>query len=230
MSAKKKDKVPSWIEVGLGALLSVVLGVALGAVYLVFKPVLKVKEIPKDPPSGAVYYIEGSRNSSRASDAEALRKSFAAGESVSIDEGELNMLLSAFGKPDAAPAAPGAKPGDKDKAPPPEAKALDVGTLNARIHGGKIQLADTASFNVFTVTGSVIVQASGTFEKNGSTYEFEPESFYVGGCPLQRFPVVRTWIMKKLLFPNPPPADIAAAWPKLAGVSIDGSTLKLRMP
>jgi len=112
----------------------------------------------------------------------------------------------------------------------PEAKALDVGTLNARIHGGKIQLADTASFNVFTVTGSVIVQASGTFEKNGSTYEFEPESFYVGGCPLQRFPVVRTWIMKKLLFTQPIPDDIAAAWSKLVDVTIEGSKLRLKAP
>jgi len=226
MSAKKKDKAPSWFEVGLGALLSVVLGIVLGAAYLVFRPVQKVKEIPKDPPSGAIYYIEGSRDSTKSSDADALRKSFAAGESVSIEEGELNMLLGSLVKP--AASAPAAKPGDK--APPPEPKALDLGALNARIHDGKIQLADTATFNLFGIAGSVIIQARGDFEKSGSTYEFEPESFYVGGCPMQRFPLVRGWIMKRLLFPNAPPPDIAAAWPKLVGVSIDGSTLKLRMP
>jgi hypothetical protein len=228
MSAKKKDKVPSWFEVGLGALLSVILGVVLGVAYLVFKPVLKVKEIPKDPPSGAVYYIEGSRDFSKSSEAETMRKSFAAGESVTIDEGEINMLLGSFGNAGAPDSKPAAKPGDKG--PAPDAKALDVGSLNVRLHDGRIQFADTVSFSVLGVNGSVIVQAKGDFEKSGSTFSFEPDTFTVGGCPLQRFPVIRTWLMKKLLFPNPPPPDVAAAWPKLTGVSVEGSSLKLRMP
>jgi hypothetical protein len=185
-----------------------------------------VKEIPKDPPSGAVYYIEGSRDFSKSAEAETLRKSFAAGESVTIDEGEINMLLGSTAKPD----KPAAKPGDKDKGPAPDAKALDVGSLNARLHDGKIQFADTVSFSVLGVTGSVIVQAKGDFEKSGSTFSFEPDTFTVGGCPLQRFPIIRTWVMKKLLFPNPPPPDVAAAWAKLTGVSVEGSSLKLRMP
>ena len=114
--------------------------------------------------------------------------------------------------------------------PPPEPKALDVGALNARIHDGKIQLADTVTFNLFGITASLIVQARGDFEKSGSTFSFEPDTFTVGGCPLQRFPIIRTWVMKKLLFPNPPPPDVAAAWTKLTGVSVEGSSLKLRMP
>ncbi|HEY5079863.1 MAG TPA: hypothetical protein VII43_08445 [Opitutaceae bacterium] len=224
MSAKRKDKVPSWIEVGLGAVLSVALGVVLGAAYLVFKPVLKVKEIPKDAPSGAIYYIEGSRDFTKSSEADATRKSFASGESVTIDEGGLNMLLGNFGKAD----TPAPKAGDK--APAAAAKALDVGALNARIKEGKIQFADTVTFNVLSVTGAVIVQARGVFEKSGSGFAFEPESFSVGGCPLERFPVVRSWIMKRLLFPNPPPPDVAAAWSKLTAVTIEGTSLKLRMP
>jgi hypothetical protein len=229
MSAKhKKLKAPSWLEVGLGALLSVVLGVFLGVAYLVFKPVQNVKEIPKDAPSGVIYYIEGSRDYSRSSEADAARKGFAAGESVSIDEGELNMLLSHFGKAIAPAASQSAKPGDKAAAP--DEKMVDVGPLNARLHEGKIQFADHVAFNVFGITGTVIVQARGYLEKNGGSYTFEPDTFSVGGCPLERFPIVRGWVMRKLLFPNPLPEDVAAAWPKLVGVSIEGSTLKLRMP
>jgi hypothetical protein len=225
MSAKnKKLKAPSWVEVGLGALLSAILGVALGAADLVMKPVQAVKEVPKDAPSGAVYYIEGSRDFTKSSAAAATRKAFADGESVSVEEGELNMLLTS-GKSDSAPA----KPADKG-APPPDAKTIDVGALNARIHAGKIQFADTVSYNLFGITGSVIVQAIGGFEKDGAEFVFVPESFYVGGCPLQRLPVIRGFAMKKLLFAQSVPEDIAAAWPKLVSVTIEESTMHLRMP
>jgi hypothetical protein len=226
MSAKikKTQRGPTWFEVGLGALLSIALGAALGAAYLVFKPVLKVKDIPKDAPSGAVYLIEGARDFNKTAEVNAKRSSFAAGESVEIEEGELNILLGGAGKPSAP-----AKPGDKDKPAPPQ-KTLDVGPLNARIHAGKIQFSDTASFNVFSVTGSVIVQASGEFKKHGSAYEFDPDVIYVGGCPVQNFMLVRGWIMKKLLFTQPVPDDIAGAWARLADVSIVGSRLRLKMP
>lgn len=225
MSAKIKAlRAPTMIEVGLGALLSVLLGVVLGAAYLVLKPVVKAKEVPKDPPSGTVYFIEGSRDFSRTEDAEAMRKTFAGGESVSFGEGELNALLGASDKPDSSPSKP-----DKG-APPPEAKAIDVGTLNARIHAGKIQFADTVSFNVFGITGSVIVQAVGEFDKSGSGFEFVPDSIYVGGCPVERLPVIKGLVLRKLLFSRPVPDDIAAAWPKLVNVSIDDSTMHLRMP
>jgi len=225
MSAKhKKLKAPSWLEVGMGAALSVLLGVVLGAADLVLKPVVAVKEIPKDASSGTVYYIEGSRDFTKATAAAATRKAFAGGETVAVEEGELNMLFSAA-KSDSAPA----KPAEKG-APPADVKALDIGALNARIHGGKIQFADTVTYSVLGITGTVIVQAVGEFEKDGSEFEFVPDSFYVGGCPLQRLPFIRGFALKKLLFSQPVPADIAAAWPKLVSVTIEESTMHLRMP
>jgi hypothetical protein len=226
MSAKhKKLKAPSWVEVGLGAFLSVVLGVALGAAYLVFKPVIKAKDIPKDAPSGAVYYLEGARDFTKSADADAARKTFADGGSVSVDEGELNMLLGESGKTDSDASKAPAK-----GAPAPNDKMLDMSSLNCRIRDGKIQFADTVSFNVFGITGSVIVQSTGEFDKEGSEFEFVPDTLDVGGCPLHRFPFIRGIILKKLLFAQPVPDDIAAAWSKLINVTIDGSTLHLRMP
>jgi hypothetical protein len=226
MSAKsKKDKVPSWIEVGLGALLSVLLGAVIGAALLVFKPVLKVKDIPKDPPAGAVYYIEGSKDFSKSSEAEARRKEFAAGQTVTVDEGEINMLLGSYNKP---VAAAGAKP--DPKAPAPPARAIDVGDLNARIKDGKLQLASTVAVNVFGFSTSLIVQARGGFERSGSTFEFSPDTVMVGGCPVQRIPFLRGWVLKNMLLVSPAPPDVAAAWPKLANVTIEGPMLKLSMP
>ena len=226
MSAKiQSQKGPSNVEIALAALLSVILGVALGAAYLVTRPVLKVKEVPKDPASGTTYYIEGVRDSDKASDTAAKRKAFSGGESVDVAEGELNVFLGSLDKPDGAPPA---KP--NNKAPAADAKMVDVSSLNGRLHEGKIQLSDTVTFNAMGVSDTVIVQATGVFEKHGPTYEFVPDVFYIGGCPVQRLPVIRDWLLHKLLFSQPVPQDVADAWLKLSGVTIEGSTLRLKMP
>jgi hypothetical protein len=230
MSAKrgKKDKGPSWLEVGLGAVLSIILGVALGVVFLVLKPVSKVTAIPKDAPAGAVYYIEGARDFNKTTEVDEIRKSFLAGGSVSITEGELNVILGDATSPP-APAADAAAPAAA-KPPPGPQKLFAPGPLNARIHDGKIQFADTATISALGVDVSVIVQATGTFSKHGSTFAFDPESFYVGGCPMQRLLFVKDWALAKLLFAQPVPDDLAAAWSKLVDVSVDSTGLQLKGP
>jgi hypothetical protein len=223
MSAKKTQRGPSLFEVALGAALSVALGCAVGAALLLIKPVLKVKEIPKDAPANAVYYIEGNRDFNRTAEVTDKRKAFAGGESVDLSEGELNVLFSAIGS---KPAAGAPKPGEK----PPEPRAIDLSGLNARIHDGRLQLADTLTVSLFGATGTFIVQASGAFEKGASGFEFVPDVFYVGGCPMQRLPIIKDILLKKFLLGQPVPDDLVAAWPKLAAVSIEGSTLRLKMP
>jgi hypothetical protein len=229
MSAKdKKNKTgPSWVEVGLGAVLSLLLGVVLGATYLVFRPVVKAAARPKDAPASAVYYIEGPRDFDKTLELNEKRKAFDSGQSVSLTEGELNVLLGEDVRP---PVPPSGKPGDKPGDKPVDTKTIDPGPLNARLHDAKIQFGNTVSLNVFGVSSQLIVQATGVFAKHGSKFEFEPEVFYVGGCPVQRFLVLRGWLLNKLLFSQPVPEDIAAAWPKLVDVHVDGATLRLKMP
>jgi hypothetical protein len=224
MAKRKVQKGPSWLEVGLGAFLSVILGVVAGAAYMITKPVIAVKTIPKDAPSGQIYYIEGSRGSMRSGGVEEKRKSFVAGESVDVDEGEINVLLGEQGKP----SGPSGKAGDKG--PPPEAKMVDVGPLNARIHNGMIQFAAPLNLNVFTVMGTLIVQADGNFVKRGGTFVYVPDTLYVGGCPVTRIPFASDFVMGKFLFAKPVPDDLAAAWSKLVSVQIEGNTLHLRTP
>jgi hypothetical protein len=222
-----KQKGPSWFEVGLGAFLSVILGIALGAAYLVAKPVGKVTAIPKDAPAGAVYYIEGATDLNRST-LGAKRKSFTGGESVVVDEGELNAFFASLKPAVAAPPAP--KPGDKNPPPAPDAKTFDTSALNARIREGRIQFGDTVSFNVFGISGSFVVQSVGTFVKRGPIFEFDPDTFMVGGCPMERLIFIRGWVMKQLLFNHPEPDDVASAWGRLVDVSIDGNKLRLKMP
>jgi hypothetical protein len=221
MSAKKSQRGPTLFEVALGASLSVLLGCALGAALLVMKPVQKVKDIPKDPPANAVYFIEGSRDFNRTSEVADKRKAFVGGESVELSEGEVNVLFGALAKPGAP-----TKPGEK----PPDPKFMETSGLNARIHDGKLQLSDTVTLNYFGATGSFIVQATGAFEKSGSGFEFVTESMYVGGCPVQRLPVIKDILLKKLLLGQPVPDDLSGAWAKLSAVTIEGSTLRLKMP
>jgi len=221
---KKAQKGPSWVEVGLGAALSVVLGVILGAVYLVTKPVQSVKDIPKDAPSGAVYYIEGSRDFNKASVIEEKRKSFTDGESISVQEGELNAFIGSVAKPAAS-----GKPGDKN-APPADQKMLTPGTLNVRIRSGSILFANPVAYNIYGFAGSIIVQATGTFSRHGGGFEFDPESIFVGGCPIQHFLFVRSFVLKKLLFTQQVPDDLAAAWAKASDVTVVGNTLQVKMP
>jgi hypothetical protein len=223
---KKSQKGPSWFEVGLGAFLSVILGVALGAAYMIDKPVTKVASIPKDAPAGALYYIEGAKDLNLTGVTD-KRRSLVNGESLVVGEGELNAFLSSLRKP----STPAAKPGDKAAPPPPaDEKMIDTTALNARIRDGKIQFGDTATVTLFGVSIPMIVQATGGFAKGSSGFEFDPDTIYVGGCPVQRLLIVRSWILKKLLFAQPVPDDVAAAWSKLIDVSIDGTKLRLKAP
>lgn len=85
--SKKIDRAlygPSWVEVILGAVLSLVLGGLLATVYLVIKPVQTVKEMPKekDIVRGAIYYIEGSNDATKGKQWTRKRQQLAAGESV----------------------------------------------------------------------------------------------------------------------------------------------------
>ena len=91
MKSKLQRKIdgPGWVEVFFGAALSVLLGVVLAAVFLVSKPVTTVKELPKEPVPKMVYYIEGSRESSKIRGVDAKRKLLAQGGSVVLSEDEL---------------------------------------------------------------------------------------------------------------------------------------------
>jgi hypothetical protein len=228
---KKSQRGPSMIEVVLGACLSVALGVVLGAAYMVAKPVTKVTSIPKDAPSSAIYYIEGLKDLNRTGLAE-KRKQFTSGDSVVVDEGELNAFFASLSTR-VVPTAAQPKPGDKapPPAPPPaDAKLLDTTPLNARIRESKIQFGNTVTVSAFGYSFSAIVQATGTFSKHGTEFQFDPDSFMVGGCPMQKLILIRSYVMNRLLFATPPPEDVAVAWSKLADVTLDGSKLRLKMP
>jgi hypothetical protein len=196
---------------------------------LIFRPVVVVKDLPKEDARDpkAVYFVEGSRDTTKGREASAKRKAFAEGRSVSVIEDELNAL--------AGPAATFAAPKVGAKAPEKPAGAAEDGmvtmaTPNFRIRDGALQVGLPVTLNVLGLSEKVIVQTRGGFQKQGDLFVYEPAEFYVGSLPLLRLPIIPKYARETFLSAQAIPDDIKAAWPKLAKVSIDGNVLNLTMP
>ncbi|HYP17342.1 MAG TPA: hypothetical protein VEQ65_09050 [Opitutus sp.] len=209
---------PSWTEVILGAVLSLLLGIGLAFVFLVMKPVTTVKEMPTETVVGTVYYVEGSRDAGKGRQAAAKQKSFLEGQSVVLTEDELNQIVA----PPPAPAA-------KKAATAEPAQTVASGSPNFRIRDGVMQIGLPLRLNVLGFEQRVIVQARGGFEKRGDVFVFDPSELYLGSCPLQRIPAVQGMLMKRFRASLAVPEELAAAWSKLSAVDVEGSTLKLTM-
>ena len=220
---------PSLTEVILGATLSVAFGAVLGVALLVLKPVEVVKEIPKNAPADAVYYVAGPRGASNTATLQAKRKLLVAGNSVTVTQEELNALANAERpsmsvrppKP-AAPGAPAPAPAPSD--------TFTSGTPNLRIYNGELQVALPVKISLAGFDSDVTVQTRGTFAKHDTGFVYEPSKVLIGSCPVGRIPGMTGWVVGKFLLSKPFPADLVTAWEKLSNVEIIDSTLLLSMP
>jgi len=163
MADKKIEKAlygPSLTEVALGAILGLTAGVVGACVYLVFKPVMTVKEMPKEPVRGLMYYVPGAESTAKGKSFTAKQKSFLAGTSVVLVEDELNAWAAqalSGAAPAPAPKTPAPKAGAKPEEPKPAAgPALDgifnPGTPNFNIVIGKLQIGTKCILNLYGLT------------------------------------------------------------------------------
>lgn len=208
----------------MGALLSALLGGVLGLVLLVLRPVIKAKDLPKGPVKGAVYHLEGSRESAKASAAAQKRAAFVGGQSVSVVEDELNALISA-GAARAGETAKGAEPATAGGN-----GMLALGRPDVRMRDGVLQLAVPVTVKALDLGLKLTAQVRGTFVKQGGMFVFEPTEWFLGSLPLQRLPVLGAMARETFTTSQPIPDDIRAAWKKAAQVAIEGSVLKITMP
>ncbi|MDD3180618.1 MAG: hypothetical protein PHQ04_09730 [Opitutaceae bacterium] len=234
--SKKVDRAlygPGMLEVALGAILGFALGLMLAFLFLAFKPVQVVKEVPKEPAKGMVYYQEGSKDSSKSRSLLVKRQRFVEGSTVAFTEDELNAWVATWSSPPTATSpAPAAKPGEPP-APAATSQGLFVpSTPNFRIHDGKLQVGMKCKVNLAALgfTQDVIVQADGGFKKEGDRFVFAPDAVYLGSCPVQRLVGVAGPLVSRLSALFPVPDDIKTAWGKLTDVAVDGSALKLTAP
>lgn len=222
---------PSWTEVFLGAWLSLALGIVLGALSLILRPVVAVKELPKeaDRLPGAVYYIEGTRDGNKGRAAETKRKDFAAGKSVAVNEDDLNLLATPKTTPPPLPAPKPKAKGDETSLPPMTAEAK-VLPPNFRIRDGVMQISVTTKISVAGIDQNVLLLAKGDFTRENGKFVFVPSTVTMGSCPMERLPFARGFALKKLLESQAFPEDVAASWDKLVAAHVEGSELKLTMP
>lgn len=231
MATKKLEKAlygPSTTEVILGAVLGLLVGVLAACVYLVFKPVPTVKEAPKEPVRGMVYFLPGSESNAKSRGWEAKLKQFLAGASVKVNEDELNAWIAS--QKTAGPAKPSAASGAPTPgAPAPEGYVIP-GTPNVRLVDGVMQIGLPCTLNWYGLATVVTVQVSGTFEKTGEHYAFVPQTIYLGSCPLHVLPGVGGLLVSNIEGKQKFPDELRAAWGKLNGVTITGGTLSLAAP
>ncbi len=226
--ARKIEKAlygPSLTEVALGAILGLLAGLLVACVYLVFKPVPTVRELPKDRPRGMVYYIPGANGNSHGSGWFAKQKLFLAGKSVQLVEDELNGWVVGTVKLDAPPA-----PTTNAKASAPAGASNAIFTPSKptfKIANDKLQIGMTCTLNWYGMMTDVVLQSTGTFTKDGDHYVYKPGTLYLGSCPLHLLPGVSNLLMAHIISTGKVPDEFRDAWYKLNDVQVRGGELKL---
>jgi hypothetical protein len=234
MADKKIEKAlygPSTTEVALGAILGLAAGLLVACVYLVFKPVLQVKELPKEPVRGAVYYIPGSESTSKSKGLAAKQKAFIGGAGIELSEDELNAWsASTFG---ATPAAP--KPAAKGAEAKPDANQpaydgiFNPGTPNFKFVGGNLQVGFKCVLNWYGLTQEVIVLSTGSLVLSGDDVVYVPQTLFLGSCPVHLIPGAAEPLASHLMGKKKVPDEIKSAWAKVNDATIEGPALKLTM-
>lgn len=234
MANKKIEKAlygPSTLEVALGAVLGLALGVVAAGVYLVFKPVQVLKEPPKETVKGVVYYLPGRTDSTRARAWQDKVATFVKGGQVVATEDELNVWATSLtGAAPAKPAAPAPKAAEKKGDAAPAAGSgdfLSASGLNFRVAGEQLQISEKVVLNYYGIAKEVVFQARGTFERGGESFVFKPDEMYLGSCPVHALPGASGALTKALIAKAKVPDDFRAAWAKISALAIEGGLVKV---
>jgi hypothetical protein len=217
---------PSMTEVALGAVLGLIAGVLVACVYLVFKPVSQVKEMPVEDKivKGMVYFIPGNESGAKSRGWQAKQKQILGNPTFTLDlvEDELNAWANTLTAP-----APAAKPATPGEAPKPAVDGIfNPGKPNFKvIAGNKLQISAKCVLNWYGLTKEVTVIATGAFAKSGDTVTFAAETLHLGSCPVQLLPSLGAPLMSHLIARTKVPDELRAAWAKLDSVTIEGAKL-----
>lgn len=204
-------------EVVFGAFLSLILGGALAAVYLITKPVETTRELPKEPVPRLVYHLEGSKESSKGRFWKVKQDQLLASRSITLIEDELNTAVAGLKTPP--------KKGAEEAQLKPE--SLSAGAPNFRIREGVLQVALPVTLNTYNLGLSALVQAKGTFQKSGDRHVFVPDILLVGSCRVEKIPYIAGLVLGKIHSALNVPDELATAWGTLSEVKIDGAQLQL---
>lgn len=242
MANKKIEKAlygPSTLEVALGAVLGLLLGVVVAAVYLVFKPVQTIKEPPKEIVKGVVYHQPGKVDGTKARAWQDKVATFVQGGQVVATEDELNAWAASLSgggagaaKADAKPGKPAEKPKTEERKGEGAAKTdngdfLSASGLNFRVDGDKLHISEKVVLNYYGLAKEVVFQTSGTFERGGESFVFKPDSVYLGSCPVHMLPGVSGALTRAVTAKAKVADDFRAAWAKITAMAVEGGLVKV---
>ena len=218
-----RSSTPGLFEIIAGSALSILLGLVLAALFLIFKEVSSVDQVPKDKKSGVVYFVQGRKDWNSGRRWLLKREAFVQGHSISISEDELNAWIEAI-YPPVLPAAPAAKDKEKKDADSPW---LQPGTPNVRVAADAVTLGVVCDLNIFGLTTKLVLQSEGHFAKSKGAVVFQPNTIFIGSLPLHRFGIAKGFAFRSLAGLYQFPADLEKAWEKLTDVQVDHNQLAL---
>ncbi|MDF3056488.1 MAG: hypothetical protein K0R17_703 [Rariglobus sp.] len=204
---------PGIFAIIFGALLSLVLGVVLAMAYLVAKPVEVVKELPKEPVKGVVYYIEGSSNSSKARQWSRKRQMLVGTEPAELVfvEDELNAWIGSV----MTQGGPEAKSGAAAIVP------------NVRIYNGTLQVGFSAMYEYLDTKWTTALQTSGRFVNTPEGPRFSADEAFFGSLPIHRLPGYDSFMIQEIILGKEIPEEIRRAWNRVTEATIDQNSLRL---
>ena len=227
MCAASHLRAPSLIEILFASVLSVLLGILTAASILFLKPVEVVRELPKEPVAGKMYYVEGRKDWNAGRKWMFKRDALLQGHTVSVSEDELNAWVDNVYPAPLPPPSAAAK--DKKDEPKP---LITTGTPNFRLMGETLKLCVVYDVNIFSYNFKVVAQAEGAFAKpkGKDTILFRPEVFYIGSLPAHKLLMLKGLIFDQIVNCFELPDDLLQAWSKLEAVRIEKQQLVLAIP
>ncbi|MFH1499549.1 MAG: hypothetical protein ABII82_17200 [Verrucomicrobiota bacterium] len=219
-SSKDTPYDPGLFEVTIGVLLSLSLGALLACVFLMSRPVERVRELPAEPKTGTVYYIEGSADSTSGRLWQGKREQFVdrqPGE-LALIEDELNSWARATFKD---------VPAEKDQSS--ALPVLKISTPNFRIQENVLQIVLEGNLQVYGTENKVVIQIRGEVQPSGEGHRFVPSEVWVGGLEASKIPGAGAFVANRMLSSFVLPEELTTAWNSLDYAKVEGRQLVLRM-
>ncbi len=191
------------------AVFSIVMGATLGTLFLALKPVVKLAADVElgAPAPDVVYCFEGKRENERTPIASDTYNRFLSGFSVKVDEIDLNALrLTEFES---------------------SGSFYKISAPSFRLRDDQLQIGVSMHLYVYGYLIATLVQTRGTFVRKGGIFAFDPQTMWIGSCPVHRLPLLGSPVMDKVIGSQTWPETVVTAWTKLSEVRVSDSSLSL---
>ncbi len=220
MAKSLDQKAPTLAGVIIGAALSILLGVLVALLHLIFKPVEILKAAPKEPVAGVRYYIEGGGAAAAGKAWERKAEALAGGRGeVGFAEGDLNAWAQETFK--TTPEA--------EEAKKTATFLLAPGTPNLRLVGSELQIGVVADLIYFGTVNQLVFQARGGFEADGTGWRYAPEEVYLGCFPLHRVPPLLALVAGRFGAGDRLPPEVATVLAQATALTITADELVVRL-